>query len=49
MRSVQRAFNWAVKGRKLKNSPLAGLEKPAYVPRDTIIEPEQWDELIAAL
>ncbi len=49
IRNVQRAFNWAVKNRKLKASPITGVEKPAYTPRDKIIEPEQWRQLVALL
>lgn len=49
IRCVQRALNWAVKEGWLTHSPIATYEKPAYTPRDTIITPEQWQELIAAI
>jgi integrase len=49
IRSIQRALNWAVEEKKLKSSPIAKMRKPAYVPRDTIISPEQWTELVTAL
>jgi integrase len=49
IRSIQRPFNWAVEQGYLKASPIAKIKKPAYKPRDTIIAPEQWNELVAAL
>jgi integrase len=49
VRSVQRAFNWAVEQGYLKASPIAKLKKPAYKPRDVILAPEQWAQLVAAL
>jgi len=49
IRSVQRAFNWAVKKGYLKASPIPTIEKPAYKPRDVILSPEQWAQLVAAL
>jgi len=49
IRSLQRAFNWAVKEGHLAKSPLAHVVKPPYTPRDAIVTPEQWDQLTAAL
>ena len=49
IRSVQRPFNWAVEQGYLKASPIAKVKKPAYKPRDTILTPEQWEQLLAAL
>jgi integrase len=49
IRSTQRAFNWAVEQGYLAASPIAKIKKPAYKPRDVILTPEQWDQLVAAL
>jgi integrase len=52
IRSVQRAFNWAAKKGYLEQSPIscrAGVELPAYTPRDAIITAEQWAEIETAL
>jgi integrase len=49
IRSVQRAFNWAVEQGYLATSPIAKVKKPAYKPRDVILTPEQWSQLVAAL
>jgi hypothetical protein len=49
IRSVQRAFNWAVEQGYLAASPIAKIKKPAYKPRDTILAPEQWNQLVTAL
>ena len=49
IRSIQRPFNWAVEQGYLKASPIAKFKKPGYKPRDTIIAPEQWNDLVAAL
>ena len=49
IRSIQRAFNWAVEQGYLAASPIAKIRKPAYKPRDVILTPEQWKELVAAL
>jgi integrase len=42
IRCVQRAFNWAVRQGHIERSPVANMEKPTLIPRDTIITPEQF-------
>ena len=42
IRVVQRAFNWAVRQGYIERSPVAFMEKPSLIPRDTIITPEQF-------
>ena len=49
IRSVQRAFNWAVKEGYLEKSPVAHVQKPPYIPRDVLITSEQWQSLVSAL
>jgi integrase len=49
IRAVQRAFNWGVDEGYLEKSPVKTIKKPKAIPRDTIISPEQWNELEAAL
>ncbi|HEY2828017.1 MAG TPA: hypothetical protein VGJ04_10485, partial [Pirellulales bacterium] len=50
IRAVQRAFNWAADDEQLiSRNPVKGVKKPAYTPSNTIIEPEQWAQLVAAL
>lgn len=49
IRSVQAAFNWAVKRKMLKENPLAGLEKPAQTAREAYITDEQWAKIAAAV
>lgn len=46
---VQRAFNWAVKGKRLAASPLAGLEKPAAERRENHVEPEFFAKVLKLL
>jgi integrase len=49
IRAIQRAFNWAVKDGLLEYSPIAKMEKPPATPRDVLISPAQWEQLIGAL
>ncbi len=47
IRSVQAAMNWAVKRGYLPKSPVKGIEKPQYEPRDIVISPEQYAEILS--
>lgn len=49
IRAVQRAFNWAVEEGHLTESPLKKVKKPAYAPRDAVIEPETWKQIAEAI
>ena len=40
MTTLCRAFNWAVKARKIPFNPIAGIEKPEASHRETLITPE---------
>jgi integrase len=50
IRSVQAAFNWAMKRkewrRQIGENPLIGLEKPAQTPRDAYVTAEQWAKIL---
>ncbi|MGE0536610.1 MAG: tyrosine-type recombinase/integrase [Pirellulales bacterium] len=47
IRSVQRAMNWAVKRGYLPRSPVKGVEKPQQQPREAVITPEQFEQIIS--
>jgi integrase len=47
IRSVQRTCRWAENQGIIDRSPVASVEKPTPTPRETIITPEQWIELMA--
>jgi len=47
IRSVQRACRWAGNEGIIDRSPVASVEKPTPTPRETIITPEQWEQLMA--
>ena len=49
IRAVQRAFRWAVDEGYIEKSPVARIKKPAATPRDILISPEQWLELVELL
>src|SRR5262249_1899244 len=42
IRSVQRAFNWAIDLGYLERSPIRGIKKPPVKRRQEAIKPEQW-------
>lgn len=46
IRSVQRALNWAVKQGYIATSPLAHMEKPTPQGRETVINSDQFNEMI---
>lgn len=46
---LQRAMNWATKNWGLKDNPLRGMEKPQAKRRETIISPEEFKNLLAAV
>jgi len=47
IRAVQGSMNWAVKRGLLPKSPVKNVEKPTPEPRDIVIAPEQFAEMIA--
>ncbi|HEY4310167.1 MAG TPA: site-specific integrase [Pirellulales bacterium] len=47
IRAVQRAMNWAVKRGYIPKSPLKDIEKPQQRPRETVITPDQFREILA--
>lgn len=47
IRTLQRSLNWAAKEKYIRYSPLTGIEKPRPTPRDTYLEPSQWEALLA--
>ena len=46
IRTVQRAMNWAVKRGYLPKSPVKDKEKPSQQPRDVVIEPDQFEQIL---
>jgi integrase len=46
IRCVVRVMNWAVKTRKIKSSPLVGIERPTPEGREVVIDFEQFIELL---
>jgi integrase len=49
IRAVQRAFNWAVREGYIEKSPVRACIKPGATPRDVLISPELWNQLVAVL
>lgn len=47
MRSVQAAFNWAVKKKLLSHNPILGVEKPTPNRRETFINSINWSAMLA--
>lgn len=47
IRSVQRAFKWAVDQDYIPHSPVAKIVKPEQTPRETIVSSEQWQAILA--
>lgn len=45
--SLSRAFNFAVKARKIQFNPIKGIEKPAETHREEIITPEEFREVLS--
>ena len=46
VRGIYRAFNWGVKQRLIHRNPIEGLERPPRTPRDVVITPEQYQEIL---
>lgn len=47
IRAVQRAMNWAVKRGYLPSNPVKGVEKPRQQPREAVITPKQFEEILS--
>ena len=47
IRTVKRAFNWAVDQGLIQVSPIARLRKPAPLAREILISPDQWKAILA--
>ncbi len=44
IRAISRMFNWGIKGGRIQiTNPCKGVERPTYEPRQTYIEPENWE------
>ena len=46
MTTLCRAFNWAVKARKIPFNPIAGIEKPEASHRETLITPKEFEKVL---
>ena len=49
VRSLKRAFNWAVKEGYLVRSPVANVSRPVQRSRIAYLTPDQWQELVKAV
>jgi integrase len=46
IQAIKRVFNWAEKNRMVGNSPLHGVKKPPATRRTTVVEEEQYQEVL---
>ena len=46
VRSLKRGFNWAVAEGIIDHNPIAALKRPPSLPRETIIAPHHWREIL---
>ena len=49
VRAVTRLFNWAARQGILRTSPIAGVERPAAVPRECYVTAEQWERVLSVV
>lgn len=49
IRAIQRALNWAVEEGHIEASPLKRMKKPAATPRDAVVTPDEWEQIVALL